>query len=336
MHKEYKMTNNHDDMFDAQGGLNFYDLICISLQRKMLILISISVCLVLSFVLLSFNKAEYSARLLIRPLAAEDNPSAPQGLSLSGGLLGQTTDENIALYVGTMRSVEMIQRAIKQRGLAQLLQSARWDAENKQWLPETGFSAAVRGTLNDMLGRSIERHPEDPAIVGSLLSNMLYISRADSKMTPNIYEVMIKAKNPDVALDTLTIIHEETVALIRENKVRNVEILLQGLRKRYAESSEVAYRSAFLEQIMQQEKRLLMLRDPQYPIVDVIDPPSFATAPHVITLKAGLGGGILAGLILGLLINLALYFLKGARKASAIKKAPSDGGDFPGDRMPTL
>ncbi|GAB3455522.1 hypothetical protein [Insolitispirillum peregrinum] len=295
--------------------VSFFDLICIAFRRKRTFLISISVCFVMAFIALRFNSPEYTARLMIRPLAAEDSLSATQGLSLSGGLLGQTTDENIALYIGTMSSVEMMQRAISQRGLAQLVQPNLWDGQKKEWIPPSGLLAAVRAGLNSLVDRSWTRDPADPVIVGGLVSKMITVDRADNKLTPNIYAVMVKAKSPDMALNVLTILHEETISVIRENKIRNAQALLNGLRKRYTESTEIAYRSAFLEQIMRQEKRLLMLQDPQYPIIDLVDPPSFASAPQVIPIGIGLAAGLLAGFSIAFILNILLYLFKGRKTA---------------------
>ena len=305
--------SRYEDSFSANySSFSLWDLIKVSLGRKAVIILCATVGIALGFAALKLVSPQATARLLIKPLASEDSPTPNKELTIGGGLLGNNTDQSIALYIGTLHSSEMLSRAIKDRGLAQLLFSDRWDAANNRWLEPTGFLADVKRSLNEFLGRPKAPPMDDPSVVSGAVDEMLTAMSFD-KLTPTIFEITVTDKSGDRALEILTILHQETISLIRENKIRNAQTLLNSMRARYQEVSELVYRTALTEQIVTQEKRLMMLQDKNYPIIDVVDPPSISSPARGLPIALTVLAGMLVGTFFGMLINIGAFFQRQPR-----------------------
>lgn len=289
--------------------INIFDLARVALGNKWIIL----ACTLIGFLLSSFwlytHPPEFVARVVFKPLAREDqmDPRTSSSGSLAGRLFGTETDQSIALYISTIYSVEMIERAIQKRDLAQLVMPHLWNAETREWEQPTGTMASINRAARRLFGRAETIDPKDPTVILAALDNLVTFDPLIEKLTPSTVKMEVRSRDPEQALAILKALHEEALSYIREKKEIYISGMLRSMKSRYAETSERAYREAFLQQIMSLEKRLIMLRGEDYAIVELIDPPAIASPPLAMPLALGLLLGLVGGALLGMTVNVGLF-----------------------------
>jgi hypothetical protein len=206
--------------------------------------------------------------------------------------------------------MDVIGQAVAKHNLAQLLQPHLWNSKTGEWDRPTGLRSDIRNFLSELLGRPPRLEPDDPLVVAAILGKIVSIQSSGVYSGRSIYRVTVSFKQPQAALDILSILHEETMKKMQKASINNVENILHILRESYNKETNSEIREGLLNDIIYTEKRLLTIRDQHFSIIEVVDKPSFPMEPEISSPGIIISLGIISGIIIGIIINIFLYYLK--------------------------
>ncbi len=285
------MQQEGDDS-KAYAGLS--DLLIWVRSQWLLIVIPGIVCLSLGAVYAFIATPKYQVEALLSPVEPLDSG---QGLSRltsqlgSSGLLGilpQGGQSNKDLALAVLESRRFLGEFIVRHSLMPVLYESRWSSETGDWLDD----GDPPPTINDAYRDFSE----------SVMS-------VDTDELTGFVTVRLKWKDPEVALEWLTLLISDLNAEIRDRERAEAQRSLDFLEAELRRTDITELRQALFQLSLTELQRLTLANVREEFAFEIIDPPSapdeddYVSPKRAFAVLAGFSFGIIMGILLALVVT---------------------------------
>jgi hypothetical protein len=248
------------DSYASRKESTLKNLALIVVREWRLVLIAVSICLLLSLVVLRGLRPTYDAEMIVAP--ASDN-SLGAGLSASLGQLSSLASvaglrlpdsENVtpfAKFVELTQSDELADRLEKKYGFLKYFFSSQWDWQKNDWREPSGPVFQIRSALYALIDQPVVTHPTSFDL-GKILKDRVSV---DVVARSGMRRVSFSYRDPWLAKALLKAIYDETDAILKDDaqnrSVRQIAFLKDRLRTVTVAEERVALANLLLQQEQQ-------------------------------------------------------------------------------------
>lgn len=293
--------------------------------------IVVALCLALSlafgFFYLSRATFLHTVHLEVTPVQTGfRSPSAQFGnlANLAGiGLPSNAEENNFKTYLQALRSFTTAEALAANPELLKKLFPQEWSEAENRWVERrSARRSAVQG-LKAFLGiPSAPWTPPDAQRVHEyLLKNIRIVQTRDNP----VVTVLVNVIEPAFGVLLLDSIHEAADKFLKSRKLLRAQSSIEYLSKKLNEVSAQDYRQELLQQLMDQEKVVMLISSNLPFVAEPLGGPVASRNPTLPVPTMVIGYAILIGLFLGIPLALLRDRMRGARQPDSSRFDGSEG-----------
>ena len=301
-------------MRPEMGTLDFSYIVKVIIDKKIVVLMSILTCLVLTIIFLNVSDYKYKVTLKLMPV--ENEFSSPQdnlgGLGMLAKLGGVSIDNNalFSQYMEMLFSTSVSKEILKNEKISSVALKKYWNAEKKMWKEPQGLVY----NLSQFVGSSIMGKPDIEwlAPTPELLSQ--YIQRnigLELNRDNGILSLITYNKDPIFGRYLLAQMHSISDKILQDRKVLRTKSHISYLQEKLAVVTLTEHRKVLIQNLLMQEHTLMMASSDLPFSAEPFDEPEISPKPVRPSIILSLLSGIIIGLFIGVL--LAIYFSSPSR-----------------------
>ncbi len=279
---------------DSRAYAGLSDLLIWLRTQWLFIVVPGILCLGLGVVYSLVATPKYEVEVLLSPVESIDSS---QGLSRltsqlgSSGLLGilpQGGQSNRDMAIAVLESRRFIAAFIQRHSIMPILYETRWSSDSGDWVDDGDPPPTINDAYKDFA--------ED-------------LMSIDTDELTGFVTVRLKWKDPEVALEWLTLLIGDLNAEIRDRERAEAQRSLDFLQAELRQTDLTELRQALFQLSLTELQRLTLANVREEFAFEIIDPPSapdpddYVSPKRAFAVLAGFSFGIIAGIMLALLVT---------------------------------